>query len=345
MKRFLSVIFWRKDPSAGVLFGMALCVGLGLLVMAYGIMLAMTLNWSNINVRLLSLTKGLFALFFGLLFYILTLFCLWLTDLFQRTFKLSKWAAIPCGWLTGMVGMAVCAWKLKNRQAFVLAVAASLLFAAHVILKVNGSDLGVWLDVCSFACDGTFFLAFCALVRRRSFYIWGIVLLVLWLLVGYVIRNVVLAHLERNMTSRIETLPQDCRVQLTREMVRGELEAHEQPIPETFQEFLDASRFPSNSLIGHFDAITDKAYVVSAGIAVERYRRRYHRLPETLEHLVPEFIGQAPVSVMTGLPLGYETGKITIPQPDDEPEFFINGYRVDNGDKSYFIVAMPEEKP
>ena len=230
MKRFLSVIFWRKDPAAGVLFGMALCVGLGLLVMAYGIMLAMTL----IDARLLSLTKGLFALFFGLLFYILTLFCLWLTDLFQRTFKLSKWAAIPCGWLTGMVGMAVCAWKLKNRQAFVLAVAASLLFVAHVILKVSGSDLGVWLDVCSFACDGTLFLAFCALVRRRSFYIWGIVLLVLLLLVGYVIRDVTLAHLKGKVTSRI-------------------------------------------------------------------------------------------------------------PQPDDEPDFFINGYRVDTGEKSYFIIAVPEE--
>lgn len=51
---------------------------------------------------------------------------------------------------------------------------------------------------------------------------------------------------------------------------------------------------------------------VAAGVAVERYRRKYGKLPEELKQLVPEFLPEVPLDVKNGLPLLYLKGKIPV---------------------------------
>lgn len=73
----------------------------------------------------------------------------------------------------------------------------------------------------------------------------------------------------------------------------------------------------------------DDNKLMVAGIAVERYRRKYGRLPETLDVLVPEFLNGVPLSWVDGKPFTYEYGTIGIPQPGWEKEPFIfEGYKV-----------------
>ncbi len=56
--------------------------------------------------------------------------------------------------------------------------------------------------------------------------------------------------------------------------------------------------------------IYGRCRTLQTGLAVELYLRKYGKLPETLEELVPEFLPEVPVSPFTRKPLRYEKGKL-----------------------------------
>ena len=110
---------------------------------------------------------------------------------------------------------------------------------------------------------------------------------------------------------------------------------------------MQVAQYNPGLLIKSLATKTDYARAAETGIAVERYRRKYNLLPETLAALVPEFIERLPISARTGEPLRYTTGAIDI-STKDVPDTFVNGYRIDNGcdddDFRGFTVALEGQR-
>ena len=68
--------------------------------------------------------------------------------------------------------------------------------------------------------------------------------------------------------------------------------------------------------------------VVRTGLAVELFWRKYGRLPQKLDELVPEFLPAVPVSPFTGKPLQIEVGTLDYYLPRTETTGTFEGYRV-----------------
>lgn len=68
--------------------------------------------------------------------------------------------------------------------------------------------------------------------------------------------------------------------------------------------------------------------VLRTGLAVELFWRKYGRLPQKLDELVPEFLSSVPVSPFTGKPLQIEAGTLDYYQPRTETTGTFEGYRV-----------------
>ena len=68
--------------------------------------------------------------------------------------------------------------------------------------------------------------------------------------------------------------------------------------------------------------------VVRTGLAVELFRRKYGRLPQKLDELVPEFLPAVPVSPFTGKPLQIEAGTLEYYRPETKSIGKFEGYRV-----------------
>ncbi|WP_294508026.1 hypothetical protein [uncultured Victivallis sp.] len=68
--------------------------------------------------------------------------------------------------------------------------------------------------------------------------------------------------------------------------------------------------------------------VVRTGLAVELFSRKYGRLPQKLDELVPEFLPAVPVSPFSGKPLQIEVGTLDYYLPRTETTGTFEGYRV-----------------
>ena len=73
--------------------------------------------------------------------------------------------------------------------------------------------------------------------------------------------------------------------------------------------------------------IEDAKLLADTAFQVERYRRKYGKLPETLEALVPEFLPTVPLDRMNRLPIRYEHGDLKFKRPG-KPEETHRGYRL-----------------
>jgi hypothetical protein len=71
-----------------------------------------------------------------------------------------------------------------------------------------------------------------------------------------------------------------------------------------------------------------KAQIKTAitGLAIERYRLKYHRLPKSLNQLVPEFIKEVPNDPFTAKPLRYVIGEIEIAIPQKDKNSYLGSY-------------------
>jgi hypothetical protein len=72
-------------------------------------------------------------------------------------------------------------------------------------------------------------------------------------------------------------------------------------------------------------------------LRIELYRKKYHKLPDKLSDLVPEFAPRVPIDLLNGEPLKYIHGKITLlltdarvkySEGDDLVPVKVNGYRI-----------------
>ncbi len=68
--------------------------------------------------------------------------------------------------------------------------------------------------------------------------------------------------------------------------------------------------------------------VVRTGLAVELFSRKYGRLPQKLDELVPEFLPGVPVSPFSGKPLQIEVGTLDYYRPETKSVGKFEGYRV-----------------
>ena len=68
--------------------------------------------------------------------------------------------------------------------------------------------------------------------------------------------------------------------------------------------------------------------VVRTGLAVELFSRKYGRLPQKLDELVPEFLPAVPVSPFTGKPLQIESGTFDYTPAGSETVETCAGYRI-----------------
>ena len=78
--------------------------------------------------------------------------------------------------------------------------------------------------------------------------------------------------------------------------------------------------------------------VLRTGLAVELFWRKYGRLPQKLDELVPEFLPAVPVSPFSGKPLQIEAGTLDYYQPRTETTGTFEGYRV-------YVDGDPERVP
>ena len=81
--------------------------------------------------------------------------------------------------------------------------------------------------------------------------------------------------------------------------------------------------------------------VVRTGLAVELFWRKYGRLPQKLDELVPEFLPAVPVSPFTGKPLQIEAGTLEYYRPETKSVGKFEGYRVyADGDPALSPVGL-----
>ena len=75
-------------------------------------------------------------------------------------------------------------------------------------------------------------------------------------------------------------------------------------------------------------ALYARCRVVRTGLAVELFLRKYGRLPQKLDELVPEFLPGVPVSPFSGKPLQIEVGTLDYYRPETKSVGKFEGYRV-----------------
>ena len=75
-------------------------------------------------------------------------------------------------------------------------------------------------------------------------------------------------------------------------------------------------------------ALYARCRVLRTGLAVELFRRKYGRLPQKLDELVPEFLPAVPVSPFSGKPLQIEVGTLDYYRPETKSIGKFEGYRV-----------------
>jgi hypothetical protein len=85
--------------------------------------------------------------------------------------------------------------------------------------------------------------------------------------------------------------------------------------------------------------------VTIIGLAIERYRLKYNKLPETLSKLTPEFINVLPDDPFTNKPFRYVTGDIEIPIEKDDKNSYSGKYKhstiVNNNHKPVYFIKRP----
>lgn len=87
-----------------------------------------------------------------------------------------------------------------------------------------------------------------------------------------------------------------------------------QSLSERYPRHLFVSRhfLPSPDLDFHYNVLLDNIGAAKLAVAVERYRRKHGRLPDSLERLKPEFVAELPLSRTTHQPFQYEQGEIRL---------------------------------
>lgn len=90
--------------------------------------------------------------------------------------------------------------------------------------------------------------------------------------------------------------------------------------------------------------IESVADVYIAGFAVERYRKKHGRLPETLDELVPEFLDKPPLSSYDNTPLKYERGALEWRRRDGKIVPY-HGYSVSARQPFTFAAPLADSAP
>ncbi|WP_294508033.1 hypothetical protein [uncultured Victivallis sp.] len=83
--------------------------------------------------------------------------------------------------------------------------------------------------------------------------------------------------------------------------------------------------------------------VVRTGLAVELFLRKYGRLPQKLDELVPEFLPAVPVNPLSGNPLRFEAGTLEYTPAGSETVETYEGYRIVVDDSPSYSRADREE--
>ena len=83
--------------------------------------------------------------------------------------------------------------------------------------------------------------------------------------------------------------------------------------------------------------------VVRTGLAVELFSRKYGRLPQKLDELVPEFLPAVPVNPLSGNPLRFEAGTLEYTPAGSETVETYEGYRIVVDDSPSYSRADREE--
>ncbi len=83
--------------------------------------------------------------------------------------------------------------------------------------------------------------------------------------------------------------------------------------------------------------------VVRTGLAVELFLRKYGRLPQKLDELVPEFLPAVPVNPFSGNPLRFEAGTLEYTPAGSETVETYEGYRIVVDDSPSYSRADREE--
>ena len=83
--------------------------------------------------------------------------------------------------------------------------------------------------------------------------------------------------------------------------------------------------------------------VLRTGLAVELFLRKYGRLPQKLDELVPEFLPAVPVNPLSGNPLRFEAGTLEYTPAGSETVETYEGYRIVVDDSPSYSRADREE--
>jgi hypothetical protein len=83
--------------------------------------------------------------------------------------------------------------------------------------------------------------------------------------------------------------------------------------------------------------IKNQKVILITALRIELYRKKYHKLPDELSDLIPEFAPRVPIDLLNGEPLKYIHGKIILlltdarvkySEGDDLVPVKVNGYRI-----------------
>jgi hypothetical protein len=97
-------------------------------------------------------------------------------------------------------------------------------------------------------------------------------------------------------------------------------------------------------ILGNFSQLWERSKTIRnvqnsavTALRIELYRRKYKKLPDDLSDLVPEFMSKIPIDLLSGKPLKYIHGEITLPLVDGRVKYSekdkkvpikVNGYRI-----------------
>ena len=85
--------------------------------------------------------------------------------------------------------------------------------------------------------------------------------------------------------------------------------------------FICNSILPFDNIISYTKYVSDSIAKLNTALLVltiERYRLKYHRLPDNLRQLVPEFINKIPLDPFSGKPYIFRIGELKIPYRTDD---------------------------
>jgi hypothetical protein len=101
----------------------------------------------------------------------------------------------------------------------------------------------------------------------------------------------------------------------------------------SFGKYLTPRVWPAGLFYQNLKLIT-KIKMALIAIAIERYQLKYHKLPETLSLLIPEFMKIVPLDPFTNKPFRYVIGDIELSIGDDDKNSYHGSYKRKRG---YFI--------